>query len=286
MGYAEKMEECRRYIDAHLGAELSAVELAGHFHYSYYHFCRIFQSCNGMSVATYIRDQRLKMAIRKVEAGAGILEAALEVGFETPGGFTKAFKRQYGCTPTEYFKRKASEKEEEKMRQPQFVTLGPIYVMGHGRSSDKKSMDETQDGAYWYVDSQKSHGHGHMKEDTVKIGMWLKEPDENGNLIYFFGWKVDGETPEAHGLRTVMIPAAQYAVFTTEPLELSEHQGHKAFAERIQDTWKYIYGTWMDANGYELDENGYDFEYYDIRCADQQASCMDIYIPVKKINQA
>ena len=41
----------------------------------------------------------------------------------------------------------------------------------------------------------------------------------------------------------------------------------------------------MDANGYELDENGYDFEYYDVRCADKNASCMDIYIPVKKINQ-
>ena len=38
MGYAETIAECCRYIDRNFQKELSAIELAEKYHYSYYHF--------------------------------------------------------------------------------------------------------------------------------------------------------------------------------------------------------------------------------------------------------
>ena len=84
MGYAETIAECCRYIDRNFQKELSAIELAEKYHYSYYHFCRIFQVIKDISVAEYIRCRRMEAAIDRIYGGAGMLEAALDVGFETP----------------------------------------------------------------------------------------------------------------------------------------------------------------------------------------------------------
>ena len=280
MGAAEIIEECCQYIEEHLQDELSAMELAKKYHYSYYHFCRIFHVLKDVSVVEYIRNRRLTVATLKIENGSNILDAALSVGFETPSGFTKAFKRKYGCTPTEFFQ--SRNKGENKMNEPRIMEMDPIYVLGHKRASEVKTQDENA-GAYWYQDKPKhGHGHGHMEADTVKIGLWLKEADEDGNLPYFFGRKTEEKTSPHECLSVVEIPGGTYAVFTTEPLDVTEETGHQAFVEKIRETWKYIYRTWMDNSGYVFDENGYDFEYYDTRCADKKACCMDIYVAVKK----
>ncbi len=286
MGCTDMMKECRDYIDSHLESELSAMERARRYHYSYYHFCRIFQISNGMSVASYIREKRLELAAEKVKKGTGIFEAALEVGFETPSGFVKAFKKKFGCTPTEYLKMQACGIGGVQMEEPRFVALGPIHVLGHNCESDKKELDSAQDGAYWFrekgSEEKQKHHHGHMDENTVKIGLWLKEPDAQGNLSYFFGKKLEADQTVPEGLNMITIPAAEYAVFTTRPLDMTLEEGHKALAESIRETWKYIYEDWLETSGYDLDEEGYDFEYYDARCKDKHASCMDIYIPVRK----
>lgn len=280
MGYIDTIEECCRYIEENLNKELSAVELAKKYHYSYYHFCRIFQVLKDVSVAEYIRNRRLEAAVEKIHGGMSFLEAALEVGFETPGGFSKAFKRKYGCSPTVFFQNE-KRRYEAKMREPKIVEMSPVYVVGHQRVSDVKEPG-IESGAYWYQE-QGGHGHGHMKRDDVKIGLWLKEPDADGNLPYFFGKKTDADTAVQEGLIKVTIPEGTYAVFTTEPLDITAKNDHQAFVKRIRDTWKFIFGEWLENSGYVLDEQGYDFEYYDIRCTDKKACCMDIYVSVKKV---
>lgn len=282
MGYAEVIEECSRYIEENLQKDLSARELAKKYHYSYYHFCRLFQVIKDVSIAEYIRNCRLEKALTQIAGGSGILETALEVGFETPSGFTKAFKRKYGCTPTEFFHQNNKCGGKQNMQEPRITELPRFYVLGHKKETEVKKADETA-GAYWYQGSTSgSHGHGKMQQDTVKIGLWLKEPDEEGNLQYFFGWKTDTDACQHEGLETIEIPSGTYAVFTTQPLNLAQQNSHGAFAEQIKRTWKYIYQNWLGERGYVLDENGYEFEYYDIRCTDKEACCMDIYVAVKK----
>ncbi len=62
MGYRDDMRFCIEYIDSHLNEELQPKALAKQFGYSFYHFCHVFRSVNGIAVGKYIQRQRLNMA--------------------------------------------------------------------------------------------------------------------------------------------------------------------------------------------------------------------------------
>lgn len=77
MGYKEDMARCRNYIAEHLQEELTPAELAERFGYSFYHFCHVFRSVNGMAVAEYLRDRRLCAAASQLLLGSSVTETAI-----------------------------------------------------------------------------------------------------------------------------------------------------------------------------------------------------------------
>ena len=88
-------------IDAGLCDELSADLLAQRHHVSSYYFQKMFSALCDMTVSEYIRNRRLSEAAFALKAGKGsILDVALQYGFDSHEGFTKAFTRFHGCTPT------------------------------------------------------------------------------------------------------------------------------------------------------------------------------------------
>ena len=99
MSYIEAIQGILEHIDAHIGEEMSAGTLAARAGFSEYHFCRVFRWCVGYSVMGYVRSRRLAFAAAELSGGRKILDIALDYGFETHSGFSKAFKRHFGCTP-------------------------------------------------------------------------------------------------------------------------------------------------------------------------------------------
>ena len=64
---------------------------------------RIFTGTTGESMAAYTRRVRLERAGRKLRGGAtDITEVALAAGYATHAAFAKAFKQQYGLSPSEF----------------------------------------------------------------------------------------------------------------------------------------------------------------------------------------
>lgn len=106
----------------------------------------------------------------------------------------------------------------------------------------------------------------------------------NGNVIYLLGVIVNDFSKVNSDMQTVEIPEAEYAVFTTTPVDTTNDPEQKEFAVVIRNTWKYIFEDWFKDSGYVYDENKLDFEFYDERCHGRSDTVMDIYVPVKKIN--
>jgi GNAT superfamily N-acetyltransferase len=50
----------------------------------------------------YIRRKRLYHAAAELYTGRRLFDIALDYGYQTPAGFYKAFKRTFGCAPSEY----------------------------------------------------------------------------------------------------------------------------------------------------------------------------------------
>lgn len=98
-----RLAEVERYIRLHLDEPLSREVLAGVAGFSVPHFHRIFTGTTGESAASYVRRMRLKRAGQKLRMGAvDITEVALAAGYASHAAFGKAFKQQYGFSPSEF----------------------------------------------------------------------------------------------------------------------------------------------------------------------------------------
>src|SRR5574342_741545 len=100
---ADCIEDVMQYIREHISEPLNRETLAAVAGFSVPHFHRVFTAQVGESAASYIRRVRLERAARKLRMGAvNITEVALAAGYDTHAAFGRAFKRQFGLSPSEF----------------------------------------------------------------------------------------------------------------------------------------------------------------------------------------
>ena len=99
----ERLNAVQHYIREHIDEPLTRRVLAAVAGFSVPHFHRIFTTYLGENIADYVRRVRLERAGRKLRLGAvDITEVALAAGYETHAAFSKAFKQQFGLSPSEF----------------------------------------------------------------------------------------------------------------------------------------------------------------------------------------
>lgn len=101
-----RLEQALRYITEHLGEDLSVDRLSGMCFLSRYYFMRRFKEKTGYSVHSYVSLKRMTEAARLLSAGVPAAEAAAQVGFDEYSSFLRAFKKQFGCSPTGFARRR------------------------------------------------------------------------------------------------------------------------------------------------------------------------------------
>jgi AraC-like DNA-binding protein len=91
------------YIAAHLDEEITLDALAAAAGYSKFHAAHIFKELTGKSPFETIRALRLTKAAQALQDGSEkVVDVALNSGFDSHDGFTRAFARQFGLTPQRY----------------------------------------------------------------------------------------------------------------------------------------------------------------------------------------
>lgn len=101
--YSECIEDVMRYIREHINEPIDRETLASIAGFSVPHFHRVFTAHMGESAASYVRRMRMERAGRKLRMGAvDITEVALAAGYDSHAAFGKAFKQQFGLSPSEF----------------------------------------------------------------------------------------------------------------------------------------------------------------------------------------
>ena len=137
--YIQRINKVVAYINNHLDETLDLKTLANEAALSDFHFHRIFKALKGEAIGGYITRLRLEATARLLRYTAlTIEEIAFNIGYETPASLSKAFKKQYGISPTEYRTNKDTyimKKEiinpDLALKAPKIITLEPknlIYV--------------------------------------------------------------------------------------------------------------------------------------------------------------
>lgn len=97
------------FIEANLGNEQFGVEdLSREAGMSLTHLNRKLNALIGQSAGKFIRSMRLQRAADLLQKRAGtISDIAYDMGFSSPNNFGRAFKKQFGMSPSEFLQQKA-----------------------------------------------------------------------------------------------------------------------------------------------------------------------------------
>jgi AraC family transcriptional regulator len=294
VSYHSLVQEILEYIDEHIGENLNAGMLAARAGFSEYHFCRVFRWCVGYSLMEYVRNRRLAFAASELSSGRKIIDIAMEYGFDTHSGFSKAFKRRFGSAP-ETFRRHAHYKTPAGISldrminykiggivmEPVFKTLPSIKLAGFAlRTISDKDENSKAIPGFWTAYKtdgrmERLHGESFVKRHT-EYGACFPEDPDTGEFEYAIAVEIKDGAVIPDGYYSCELPPATYAVFSTPP---SDDAG---FSPSIQGVWQYIFNEWFPASGYEYAPGCVDYELYDERCLTENNKVCDIYVPVVK----
>lgn len=94
----------RDYVRQHPGCDLALPALARVAHLSPYHFHRMFKLYCGETVGQFVQRTRVTLAAAALRANRNltVAHAASHHGYESADGFSRAFRRQFGMTPSSW----------------------------------------------------------------------------------------------------------------------------------------------------------------------------------------
>ena len=102
-----RVSRARDYADAMFATEVTLADLANAAALSPNHLLRSFREVFQRTPYEYVRGKRLSEAKRLLKTeNVPVTEVCFAVGFESPGSFSSAFKRETGMSPSEYRERK------------------------------------------------------------------------------------------------------------------------------------------------------------------------------------
>jgi AraC family transcriptional regulator len=280
--YAQRFERVFDYIERHLGETLDVEQLSQVAHFSKFHFHRQFTLHAGIGIAAYVREVRLRHAsfrlvFRKHER---ITDIALDVGFESPESFSRAFRQAVGQSPSQFRKQPKWQPWKEQFCLPpktrsrkmdvSIVEFGEtnIAVLEH-----RGPPELVNDSVLTFIDWRKQSGLSPVKTSRT-FGVIYDDPNtvEPEKFRFDICGEVSGEVPRnPQGVKGGRIPGGRCAV-------IRHHGPH----ERLDEKVYYLYRDWLPGSGEELRDARLFFHYLNLRSevADHEL-LTDIYLPLK-----
>ena len=147
--YIQCINQVVNYINNHLNETIAVEKLAQTANLSPFHFCRIFKAITDESPIAFVARLRIETAAQLLRYSSLPIETiAFNIGYETPAALSKAFKLQYGFSPTQYRNDKEKYIVKQEIIHPTLTLKVPKFV----ELAAKKVIYVSQKGAYGMVD--------------------------------------------------------------------------------------------------------------------------------------
>lgn len=235
------VQRMQDYIAEHIGESIAAAELARAAQYSPWYSYRLFTRLTGYTPSDYIRRYRLSLsALMLRDGGCRVIDAALEAGFDSADGYTRAFYREFGCKPFAYARSrvpltlfvpygvKFREMRKEVINMENVQSVFIQKVTKPARRVIIKRAAAAHD-YFSYCDEVGCDVWGMLLSMDSLCGepvcMWLPEKLRAGASEYVQGVEVSqeysGQIPE--GFDVIDLPEAEYLMFRGEPFKEEDY---------------------------------------------------------------
>ena len=280
MEWIQRLNETIQYIEEHLAGEVDYGQLAQIACCSSFHYQRMFGYMAGVPLGEYIRRRRMTRAAVDLQAGAKIVDVALQYGYASPTAFNRAFQGVHGIAPS-----------MAKENGVSLKSFSPISFQLSIKGAEVMDYRIEKKEAFRIVGLAQPLAKEMEQNFATVPAMWEKA-GQNGSLQKLAGmmnsqpmgmlgvsvcnneedWRyfiaVSSTAPAEGGFEEYTVPAATWAVFPGQ-----------GSGRSIQELEQRIVTDWLPSSGYEY-ANAPDIEVY--LDADPQNTRYEVWIPVVK----
>ena len=255
--YHARMQRVLDHVDRHLDGDLSVEALARVAAFSRHHFQRQFAAMFGLSVQRYVQLVRMKRASYRLafHRGERVLGIALDSGFEGPEAFARAFRRQFGQSPSQF--------REAPGWEPWHTALAPLDRARSQWMTSEFTPEQVRivDFPNTRVAVLTHRGDPALIGDTLRRFIaWRRAaglPPQASATFNIFHCDPDETPPEDYrldicaatdrpiaangaGVIEAVIPAGRCAIFR-----------RTGSSDDLRAAARFLYGEWLPASGHE-----------------------------------
>ena len=291
MDWQRRMAAAIDYLERNLYGVVDLEAAAREANCSVFHFYRMFEVITGIGPGEYLRRRRLSEAAMNLSTGGKdkVIDLAARFGYDSPDSFSRAFRREFGCLPSDARKGgvnlhsyprlaftvvlRGDVAMEYRIEEGPSLTLAGISL----RVRTKDSSNFIDVPAFW--DKVMADGRWQSlcaKADFRRLGVCGVSRDFDpaaGTFTYSIAINMPpGMEGMPEGSESFEVPASTWGKFTTRgPLR-----------PNLQDTIKRVFGEWLPSSEWEHAGTA-EVEYYSsIGHADAPDFWSEYWVPLRK----
>lgn len=289
MNVLAQFNEAMEYIEQNLMCNIELNQISRIAGCSEYHFRRMFSFLAGIPLGEYIRRRRLSVAgILLQTEPAKVIDLALQLGYESPEAFSKAFQAMHGVTPSQAKKENIGLKILPPMTF-QLTISGGIEMNYRIVEKDKFNIVGFKKRITMQFKGINPQMDSLIQRLTPKIIAELKglcdvEPKGILNVSANFQERTTegSEFDQFIGVATSQTVLNSYDSLHVAASTWAVFKVIGTFPDAIQNTWAKIYAEWFPASGYEL-TGGPELLWNESPDTSKPDYKSEIWIPVRKI---
>lgn len=268
------------FISYHLDEKLDLDKLSDISAISPYHFHRIMSAHLGEPIGSYIIRCRIEASSTLLKYGSQqIDEIAYKIGYDSPASYTKAFKKHFGVSPTEFrdsnnsFNMKTIITDQVlpkgfnlKPKIVERITKKAIYIrlIGDYRSND---YSQAWENIWKFVKEKRLFG---FKQECFGIAYNDPGITENNKCQYDCCVTITKDIKPEGEIGVKNIEGGRYAVFK-----------FKGSLDKVGSVYNAIFKTWLPESNCELRDAPCFEKYVKFSKTNPDKNKIEVCIPIK-----